>query len=64
MNAQQLWDKSKEYVARRESLNGCCRPCPRCGDRQVQLTGYMDITPAQWRCRVCHHSFEYEPEAK
>ncbi|CAH9016554.1 putative thioredoxin [Vibrio phage 193E37-1] len=34
--------------------------CPECDTRQVQLVGYIDITPAQWKCRKCKHKFEWE----
>lgn len=34
--------------------------CPECGTRQVQLVGYIDIYPAQWKCRHCKHNFEWE----
>lgn len=36
--------------------------CPECKTRQVQLVGYIDIVPAQWRCRHCKHCFEWEGE--
>jgi ribosomal protein L37AE/L43A len=34
--------------------------CPACRTRQVQLVGYMNIVPAQWKCRKCKHKFEWE----
>ena len=34
--------------------------CPECGTRQVQLIGYINVTPAVWRCRHCKHSFKWE----
>ena len=34
--------------------------CPECNTRQVQLVGYIDIYPAQWKCRRCKHNFEWE----
>ncbi|CAH9015233.1 putative thioredoxin [Vibrio phage 424E50-1] len=34
--------------------------CPKCDRPQVQLIGYIDIVPAQWKCRLCKHKFEWE----
>lgn len=34
--------------------------CPECHTRQVQLVGYVNIYPAQWKCRHCKHEFEWD----
>lgn len=34
--------------------------CPECDRPQLQLIGYIDIVPAQWKCRLCKHKFEWE----
>ena len=34
--------------------------CPECNTRQVQLIGYIETYPAQWKCRKCKHKFEWE----
>ena len=36
--------------------------CPECKTRQVQLVGYINIKPAEWRCRHCKHEFTWEGE--
>ncbi len=37
--------------------------CPNCGQSYtLQLIAYIDTVPARWRCRLCRHSFEHEPE--
>ncbi|AUR84673.1 hypothetical protein NVP1063O_006 [Vibrio phage 1.063.O._10N.261.45.C7] len=55
-----------EWADRRESLgkrmNEQQLECPECCTRQVQLVGYIDIKPAQWKCRHCKHKFEWEGE--
>lgn len=56
--------KMFEYADRRvllgKRMNEQGLECPECHTRQVQLVGYMDIKPAQWRCRHCKHKFEWE----
>lgn len=58
--------KMFEYADRRvllgKRMNEQGLECPKCHTRQVQLTGYMDIKPAQWLCRHCKHKFEWEGE--
>lgn len=34
--------------------------CPECKTRQVQLVGYINIHPAQWKCRHCKYEFSWE----
>lgn len=36
--------------------------CPACDRPQLQLIGYINIVPAQWKCRLCKHKFEWEGE--
>lgn len=36
--------------------------CPECKTRQVQLIGYLNIKPAEWRCRRCRYHFSWEGE--
>ena len=43
-------------------MNSQKKECPNCGTRQIQLIGYIDIIPAQWKCRKCKHKFEWEGE--
>lgn len=65
-----LYDCTNSWVCditdRREMLsaeiNKQKKCCPSCGTRQIQLIGYMDIIPAQWKCRRCKHKFEWEPD--
>lgn len=58
------WERVKGYADRREELgrkmNTLGLACPECNTRQVQLVAYMDIKPAQWKCRHCKHKFEWE----
>jgi len=36
-------------------------PTCKCGEKeQIQLVNWI-CTPAQWRCRLCHKTWEYEP---
>lgn len=55
-----------ETTIRREELgkrmNEQQLECPECCTRQVQLVGYINIKPAQWKCRHCKHNFEWEGE--
>jgi transcription elongation factor Elf1 len=34
--------------------------CQKCNHEQVQIVD--TAKPARWRCRICKHRFEYEPE--
>ncbi|AOQ26823.1 hypothetical protein [Vibrio phage S4-7] len=43
-----------------ELMNKHKLECPECKTGQVQLIGYIDIFPAQWKCRHCKHKFEWE----
>lgn len=52
---QATWD-------RRALLYANTPQCPRCGDVQIQIMS--DAMPAQWRCRICKHGFDYEPESQ
>lgn len=60
------FSKVYDHITRRVQLSTLMNKykliCPSCGTRQVQLVGYMDIYPAQWRCRHCKHEFEWEGE--
>lgn len=56
------WERIEQRVDRRDFL--CRHPpkCPECGADQVQLMAYIDVTPAEWRCRVDRrHRFTFEP---
>lgn len=54
-----LFAELMPMVERREQLCMSSVTCPECGTAQIQLVG-RDV-PAQWKCRHCHHEFEYEP---
>ena len=58
------WDKVLSYGDRCKELgmrmNQQKLQCPKCSTRQVQLVGYINIKPAQWRCRQCKHNFDWE----
>ncbi len=43
-----------------ERMNDQKLECPECHTRQVQLVDYIDVIPAQWKCRHCKHKFEWE----
>ena len=62
--AYQLFDALWEGTDRREQLgkrmNEQKLECPECNTRQVQLIGYIETYPAQWKCRKCKHKFEWE----
>ncbi len=66
MQTQHLIDMSKLFALgdRRELLgkrmNKQKLECPECGTRQVQLVGYLNIKPAEWKCRHCKHEFNWE----
>jgi hypothetical protein len=57
---QDTVDMTLVYSDRLKALNGKGR-CPKCGTDQVQLTAYIDVRPAQWKCRECKTRFEFEP---
>lgn len=50
-----------EISDRRLSLCKKAPKCIKCGSEQVQLTSYINCK-ATWKCRLCKHKFEYEPE--
>ena len=50
-------DRRVELGKRMNSQKLCC---PECKTRQVQLVGYIDIIPAEWRCRHCKYEFNWE----
>ena len=50
----------REDLGKRMNLLKLC--CPVCETRQVQLIKYIDTYPAQWKCRHCKHTFEWEGE--
>ncbi|QZI87141.1 hypothetical protein MYOV085v1_p0122 [Vibrio phage 355E48.1] len=60
----ELFEDSWLDTVRREQLgkrmNEQKLECPECNTRQVQLIGYMETYPAQWKCRKCKHKFEWE----
>lgn len=49
----------KRCIARLDHLIANAPRCAECGTRQVQIMNRN--APAQWKCRECRHSFEYEP---
>jgi len=49
-----------KVVYRRDELSNHMPKCPSCRTLQVQLVGYVDVHPAQWKCRHCKFEFEYE----
>ncbi|QXN60167.1 hypothetical protein KUA24_100 [Vibrio phage HNL01] len=56
--------KRREFLG--ELMNTEKLECPACKTRQVQLIGYIDITPAKWKCRTqgCRTVFEWEGYSK
>ena len=48
----------REYLGK--MMNEHKLSCPECKTRQVQLVGYINIHPAQWKCRHCKHEFSWE----
>lgn len=50
-----------ESHSRREYLCKHIPICPKCENEQVQLLDHL-ITPAEWRCRSCRHSFLFVPK--
>jgi len=56
-----IWDL-EELIARKDFVCSQVPNCPNCQERmQIQVLNYS-ATPAQWKCRICKHKFEYEPE--
>ncbi len=49
------------FANRREALSKKTKNCPECTKDQVQLLAYHS-QPAQWKCRICKHRFNWEPE--
>lgn len=56
----EFWNTAVQYAKRREFLGKFMPLCPECRTEQVQLVAYIDVA-AQWKCRICKHRFEYEP---
>lgn len=59
--------KALIHLKRKVILLANTPTCPECGDltpdvNQVQLVDYVNTIPAKWKCRVCKHKFEFEPE--
>lgn len=52
-----------QFIANRRGRLGKTAPiCPKCGETlQVQLVDWFKW-PAQWKCWVCDHQWEQEPE--
>ena len=50
-----------QYAERRSFLGRNMPSCPECRSQQVQLTGYINVWPAEWKCRHCKHRFIFEP---
>ncbi len=63
-NVSAIMSKCLKDAQRREHLGNMMNKhnlsCPECGTRQVQLIGYINTSPAQWKCRHCKHKFEWE----
>lgn len=58
---RQFFSKSAERrIALSKLMNQSKLECPVCHTRQIQLVGYINIYPAQWKCRMCKHKFEWE----
>lgn len=54
-----------DSVDRRMHLGRARKTCPKCGEvHQIQLTGYINTYPAEWKCRICKHRFSFESEGK
>lgn len=49
-----------ELFRRRDVIMRHQPKCPSCTSPQVQIMS--ELKPAQWRCRICKHKFESEPE--
>lgn len=53
-------DQSKRRECLGKMMNEHKLSCPECKTRQVQLVGYINIHPAQWKCRHCKEEFVWE----
>ena len=62
INIETLLQSSERRLILSKRMNEQKLKCPECDTRQVQLIGYINISPAQWRCRHCKHKFEWEEE--
>jgi len=36
------------------------KPCPACGEIQVQIINYWHIKHSDWKCRACKHKWRQE----
>lgn len=55
-----FWEEMNRRHLRRNFLSRNMRPCPACGDDQIQLIDDL-VEPAEWKCRMCKHEFQFEP---
>ena len=62
IGGEEHWAWIEACHARLRHLSSLGPVCPKCCTRQVQLRRYVDVSPAQWKCRMCKHDFEYEPQ--
>jgi len=52
------------FVRRREWLEDNAPYCPECGNGwQQQLVDHIFSKTAKWKCRLCNHRYEKEPNA-
>lgn len=49
-------------MARQDLIYRNAPDCPACRADQVQAISYV-VAPAIWRCRICKHRFEFEPQS-
>lgn len=52
-------DHWREHFKRVDFLRQHLPRCPSCDHVQVQIM--KRAIPAEWRCRMCKHSFVFEP---
>ena len=58
------WENIEVLLARRDFVCSHVPHCPKCGEQtQIQIKDYFSV-PAHWRCRMCRHHFDYEPNEK
>ena len=55
-------DRALKWADRRDFLGNHIPVCPACDSRQVQLRDWVPVV-AVWKCRVCKHKFNHEPES-
>ena len=55
-------DHAMTFVDRRKHLGERMPRCPSCCSSQVHLVAYIEVTPAEWKCRTCRFNFAFEPE--